>query len=93
MRKKLGLTALFISVMLLSTGCMPIFGKGSDDSNESVAPGGTVVLNAKDVKNVILFIGDGMGPEQVKFGEIMKERKLSFQEFPYSTSVDTNSLD
>ena len=34
-----------------------------------------------------------MGPEQVKFGEMMKEEKLSFQEFPYFTTMDTTSSD
>ena len=54
---------------------------------------GTVTLEADVVKNVILFIGDGMGPEQIKFGEIMKEAPLCFQEFPYMTQLNTDSVD
>ena len=92
MNKKFQVVATLLGAMLFSTGCA-FGGNTGDDSSISVEPGGKVVLNATEVKNVSLFIGDGMGPEQVKFGEMMKEEKLSFQEFPYSTTVDTNSLD
>lgn len=53
---------------------------------------GPVILEANEVKNVILFIGDGMGPEQIEFGEIMKEAPLCFQEFPYMTQLNTDSV-
>ena len=94
MNKKIRFIASFLGALLLSvsvmTGCKGGSGKGESEAEES---NGSIVLEASEVKNVILFIGDGMGPEQVKFGEIMKEDKLSFQEFPYSTTVNTNSLD
>lgn len=54
---------------------------------------GPVIVEASEVKNVILFIGDGMGPQQVRFGEIMKGESLCFQEFPYYTQVHTDSVD
>ncbi len=92
MRKILKWSATLLGLMLLSTGSF--VGCGTDGGNSvSTGENGPIVLEATEVKNVILFIGDGMGPEQVKFGEIIKESKLSFQNFPYSTTVDTNSLD
>ncbi|MHC4083807.1 MAG: alkaline phosphatase [Planctomycetota bacterium] len=45
-------------------------------------------------KNVIIFIGDGMGPEQVKAGGIYvngAEGTLSFELFPYSGELTTYS--
>jgi len=50
-----------------------------------------ILKNATDVKNVILMIGDGMGPNQIKAGEVFKGDKLTFQEFPYMTTVETRS--
>ena len=47
--------------------------------------------DVSDVKNVILMIGDGMGPEQIKAGEIYKGEKLIFQNFPYKVQVNTDS--
>ena len=92
MNKKMQMMASLLGAMLLSTGCTG-WNINSDGSSELGEASGPIVLSATEVKNVILFIGDGMGPEQVKFGEIMKESKLSFQEFPYFTTVDTTSLD
>lgn len=42
-------------------------------------------------KNVILLIGDGMGPEQIKAGELYRNKKLAMQNFPYYTMVETRS--
>lgn len=53
--------------------------------------GGT--LDYYKVKNVILMIGDGMGAEQAKAGEIYKGSKLVMQTLPYSTMVTTYSND
>ena len=92
MKKIVKWTATLLSFALLSTGSLVACG-GDSGNDGGQTPSGPIVLEATEVKNVILFIGDGMGPEQVKFGEIMKESKLSFQNFPYSTTVDTDSLD
>ena len=43
------------------------------------------------IKNVILMIGDGMGPNQIKAGEIYKRQKLFMQTIGQSTKVETNS--
>lgn len=87
LRKGLALV-LALGMMTAMVGC----NSGNGASGTDI-PDGPIVLEVNEVKNIILFIGDGMGPEQVKFGEIMKESKLSFQDFPYFTQVDTNSLD
>ena len=53
---------------------------------------GPIIL--KDVtraKNVILMIGDGMGPQQIKAGELYKGEPLAMQQFPYMTKVETCS--
>jgi alkaline phosphatase len=42
-------------------------------------------------KNVIFFIGDGMGPEQVKATRYYKGSTLSFESFPYDGELYTYS--
>lgn len=47
-------------------------------------------------RNVILFVGDGMGPEQVKAGSLFAEGRsgaLTFEQFPISGEVTTSSAD
>ena len=44
-------------------------------------------------KNVIFFIGDGMGPEQVKAGNYYLGGPLSFELFPYNGVLTTYSAD
>jgi len=43
------------------------------------------------IKNVILLIGDGMGQNQVKAGEIYKGEKLVLQSLPHTTYALTRS--
>ena len=46
------------------------------------------------VKNVILFIGDGMGPKEVKLGQLMGDGSLWSDAASWTTgSLDTTSLD
>ena len=87
------------------TGCSDLIGKitgssSSDktseiDSNSSstdiveVEP--IILENVTKAKNVILMIGDGMGPNQIKAGELFKGGKLAMQQFPYMTKVETRS--
>lgn len=51
----------------------------------------TIILHTTQVKNVILMIGDGMGPTQIKAGELYKGTELTMQKFPYMTKVETRS--
>lgn len=64
---------------------------GGDDtaSEEKYEP---IILNeVTTAKNVILMIGDGMGPNQIKAGELYKGEPLAMQGFPYMTMVETRS--
>jgi alkaline phosphatase len=49
------------------------------------------VAIAQQAKNVILFIGDGMGPEQVKAGRLYMGESLSFEGFPVQALINTSS--
>ena len=42
-------------------------------------------------KHIILFIGDGMGPEQIRCAHLYHGGKLSFEQFPHQASVTTRS--
>ena len=46
----------------------------------------------EDVKNVILLVGDGMGQEHIKAGEIYKGEKLYLQGFPHKALVKTSPM-
>jgi len=50
-------------------------------------------LYAGTARNVILFIGDGMGTGQVKAAACFVGRVLNFEEFPYSSSMTTFPAD
>lgn len=43
--------------------------------------------------NVILFIGDGMGPQHVAAARCYQGAPLSFEDFPHFALVDTDSLE
>lgn len=58
------------------------FDSGLDELKKAL----TVPINTKRAKNVILFIGDGMGPVSVTAGRIFKHGeggKLSWEDFPH----------
>ena len=51
-----------------------------------------IILNdVTKAKNIIMMIGDGMGPQQIKAGELYKGETLAMQVFPYKTTVETRS--
>ena len=60
-------------------------------SGVSDEEGAITLTNVTTAKNIILLIGDGMGPEQIKAGEIYKGEALTMQGFPYKTTVETRS--
>ena len=94
MKLRKGLALILALGMLTGLiGCNKKVEDGSSSSDTSEEAYSTVTLEADVVKNVILFIGDGMGPEQIDFGAIMKESPLRFQEFPYMTQLNTDSVD
>jgi alkaline phosphatase len=48
-------------------------------------------VEAGPVRNIILCIGDGMGPEQVKAARLYAGTNLFFESFPYQASATTES--
>ena len=44
------------------------------------------------VRNVILFVGDGMGPEHIRAASLYLGRPLVFETFPHRSSMATNSV-
>ncbi|MBE7068088.1 MAG: alkaline phosphatase [Clostridiales bacterium] len=54
---------------------------------------GLTSCKKNSIKNVILLIGDGMGPNQIRMGELYKKDKLSFQTMSLATKVETRSYD
>ena len=88
-----------ISLLLASVSCCSLFACGGKSSGEKEyvphdwSQGPIILDNVTQAKNVILLIGDGMGPNQIKAGEIFKGEELVMQQFPYSTKVETRSAD
>ena len=89
------------SFLVLST--FLLFACGSGDDIELVEIGADTKLpvtlersTAPTAKNVILFIGDGMGPNQValaKFATGGPDHRLSFENFPITGIVYNHSSD
>ena len=88
MKKSIG--KIFVSLALAlsfggaSLACTP------PDNSESTGPQfkETALTN---IKNVILMIGDGMGPNHVKASEIYKGSQLAIHSMPFSTYSLTSS--
>lgn len=83
--KKLAVTLALGMTIMSGSSCSLFGGNAQPEKWEYLLEG------VSDVKNVILMIGDGMGPEQIKAGEIYKGEKLVFQNFPYKVNVNTDS--
>ena len=81
------LFVIFIAVVMA-------FSVTACNKNDNTNNLGTIKLQNVEgkAKNVILMIGDGMGPVQIKAGEIFKGEKLTLQGFPYMTTVETRSV-
>ena len=83
-------------VMTLSmASCSDFSGmlSGMFGGETSVEEEGPIILKeVTKAKNVILLIGDGMGPNQIKAGELFKDEPLTMQGFPYMTTVETRSF-
>ena len=82
-----------ISLLLASVSCCSLFACGGKSVPHDWSQGPIILDNVTQAKNVILLIGDGMGPNQIKAGEIFKGEELVMQTFPYSTKVETCSAD
>lgn len=73
-------TSRFLSVLLVATA---LFSSSCCSDSEKQAP--------KKAKNVIVLIGDGMGPAQVYSLILTSPEKTAFQRFPYSGFSVTKS--
>ena len=82
--KKLFAFVAATTLILTSTSCSTLSALvGGTNSSESATP----------IKNIILMIGDGMGKNHIRMGEIYKGEKLHMQNLPLSVSVETCSAD
>ncbi|MBA4692326.1 MAG: alkaline phosphatase [SAR86 cluster bacterium] len=89
------------SLLILST--FMLFACGSGDDIELVSIGSDIKLpetlkssSASKAKNIILLIGDGMGPNQValaRFATGGPDHRLSFENFPITGIVYNHSSD
>ena len=73
-------TRSFLSVLLIATA---LFSSSCCSNKENEEP--------KKAKNVIVMIGDGMGPAQVYSLILTSQEKTAFQRFPYSGFSITKS--
>ncbi len=74
-------------LMLLTVACAK-----TDTADTTTAAPTAEVLEEQGIKNIIIVIGDGMGPNQVKSGEIVSGKQHVFADWDH-TLVNTNSLD
>ena len=88
---------------LLVLSALMLFSCGSGNDVELVAIGSDTKLSAPlestselKAKNIILLIGDGMGPNQVALGKFATggpDHRLSFENFPFTGIVYAHSAD
>lgn len=80
----------------------PWFAQGEAQIATAVANSNSLVNEAGKAKNVILFVGDGLGISTVtaarilagqKMGKMGEEHQLSFDKFPFSGFVKTYNVD
>ena len=82
---------------LLAAGMMTFSMAACDDvlgglfGGEEAKDEPIILTEVTKAKNIILMIGDGMGPEQIKTGAIYSEKPLVMEGFPYMTKVSTSS--
>ena len=78
-RQKMKVTMKKVAALVVATTCaLTMFGCGTKKEED-----GTLKFkDVENVKNVILMIGDGMGPSQIQAGELYKGSKLTMQKFP-----------
>ncbi len=73
---------------------LPLFLASCNGETASQVTDGSPGSDGRDLKNVILFIGDGMGFDQVMAAGMYENGEagtLSFESFPYKSSVTTHS--
>ena len=94
MKTKKILSLVLVGMMAASVGGVGVSlaSAANKTADLTATENATITLtNVTKAKNIILLIGDGMGPEQIKAGEIYKGEALTMQGFPYKTTVQTRS--
>ncbi|MDO6426136.1 alkaline phosphatase [Thalassotalea sp. 1_MG-2023] len=80
----------------------PWFSAGEEKLTQAVANNAAITNEAGKAKNIILFVGDGMGISTVtaarilagqKMGKLGEEHQLSFDKFPFSGFAKTYNVD
>lgn len=77
--------ALLFTVLSACTPTAP------EDSTATTVPTTTEAMEYQGIKNIVLIIGDGMGVDHVRAGELVASKKFAFTGWEH-TLVDTNSL-
>lgn len=95
--KKLRIIAMLLCLLLLAAcGAQPAATTAPAGTTAAPTTAATTVITPQaapgEIKNIILIIGDGMGPEQVEAGELIKGENFVFHDWQHTTS-NTNSLD
>jgi alkaline phosphatase len=83
MKRDLFRTIALILILFIS-GC---------EWQNAAAPGSNNISRGSKKRNVILFIGDGMGVAQLYAGMTVSPRSFSLEKFPYSGLCKTYSAD
>ncbi len=95
------LLAALIAISLMATGCsadgpQAAAADGADNAQtaaaETRATGATAAETGGDdgsFQNVILLIGDGMGPQHVALGRLVKRKPLAFEDWPVHVQIET----
>ena len=86
-------------LLVFAFGCSGTSGESKESvgGGESVDGGSKIELlefgNVTNAKNIILLIGDGMGPEEIRAGSLFKDGGLYMEKMPNRVLVDTTSAD
>ena len=83
------LAALLLFAMLLCTVSCSLASNNGADGSQSLS--GDVTPQQSEIKNVILIIGDGMGPEHIAAGQLYTGKTFAFTGWQ-STGVNTDSV-
>lgn len=90
--RKVIASVVVLVCMFSSASCTLFEALRNSNASNSDVKWEYLIENITEIKNVIILIGDGMGPVQIKAGEIYKGEQLIMQQFPYRANVNTNSL-
>ena len=82
------------STLLTPTGTSESIGSGTLSGEGEPEPGGTTAPTQpakREIKNLILVLGDGLGIEHIAAGEMLRAKEFAFLDWHYA-SVNTDSV-